>query len=511
MSDFALQFIPQGPLVPNQDGTYGTPPPDMYFDEKAQQWRSKENIKNQLRQRAEGGKGRSGFDAFASGAAQGITLGGADEAYAALTGGNPEAVRAVMEYDREAHPGASIAGELGGAMAIPLGGPVRGATTTARIGNAARSGGRMGAIYGFNTGEGGAKDRIHSMAGGAAFGAGAGGVVGTGGEVVRKLLEKNMQNAAIRNAAKGAPTTAEMQAKGRALYKAVDDAGVQIKPESFERMRTGLYDKLIDEGLDALPKPGSLTPGSARVMDIAENMSARMAEEPTAALPFRSLDQLRRHAGTAAMDTRPKARTDANLGREAIAYIDDFVNSLGPNDVVAGDVKALKTVLPKARDAWAKMSKSRMIDEAMGVGDDAYMSGPASGIRNRFASILRNPKLSKGFTEMERKAMANVVNGSIPESILNYLGSGLGMTGQVFGGIGLGAMGGPAGAIAGAGLGSAAAGLSRAASSALTRRKAEIARALVAGGKGGKLPQLDMNRAKILEALMTRGAVAGQN
>lgn len=497
--------------LPNEDGTYGSPPPDMYFDEKYQQWRSKENIKNQLRQREDNGKGRTGLDAFSSGAAQGVTLGGADEAYAALTGGSPEAVRAVMEYDRETHPGASIAGEIGGAVSIPLGGPVKGATTAARIGNAARAGGRMGAIYGFNTGEGGAKNRIRSMASGAAFGAGAGGTLGAGGEAVRKLLEKNMQRSAINKAAQGAPTSQQLRAEGQRLYDEVDRAGVQIKPQAFDAAREKMRTTLRGEGLDELPGPGSLTPKSARVMQIADEMSGAMAQEPTAALPFSSLDQLRRHAGTAASNAAPDAKTDRALGAETIGLLDDFVKNLGPDDVAAGDVAALNTALPKARDVWARMSRSQLVDDAIDAGNENYLSGGASGVRNQFARILRSPKLSRGFSDAERKAMQNVVNGSLPEVILNYLGSGLGMMGQIGAGAGLGAVGGPFGAVAGTVLGSVAAAGSRKASQALTNRKAEIARALIAKGQAPKLPQIDMNRAKILEAIMTRGAVAGQN
>jgi len=433
-------------------------------------------------------------------------------AAAAIPGGRDYNERLAFERQQEAlleqtNPGAALAADIGGAVvgaALPIGaiGTLgRGAGLMSRIGASAATGAGMGATAGFMEGEG-ASDRTSQAGVGAALGAGVGAVAPAIGAGVQKFADSRAANRAIREAARGAPTTEQQKAIARALYGQVDDAGVQIKPEVFSRMRQGLEADLVENGLDNLPGAGSLTPKASRVMEIGRQMEGRMAQEPTAALPFSSLDQLRQHAGTAASDLSFMGRPtqDARLGTKVIEGLDDFVGKLGPDDIAAGDVAALKTALPKAREAWSKSIKSGMIDDAIEQ-EGNYLSGGASAIRNRIASILRNPKLSRKFNEAEIAAMRRVVQGPMHQQILNYMGSGLGMMGQ----IGLGAVGGPVGAAIGIG---AAAG-SRKLSEHTTRKAAELARALVANGQLSKFPVASDANRRIAEQLLRRSSTVG--
>jgi hypothetical protein len=163
-------------------------------------------------------------------------------------------------------------------------------------------------------------------------------------------------------------------------------------------------------------------------------------------------------------------------------------------------VTALQEALPNARDVWARMSKSQKIDDAIEAGGD-YLSGASSGIRNQFKNILRNPKLSRGFSDAEKVAMRKVVNGSIPEQLLQLVGGGLGQLAQTGAGL---AMGGPVGALAGA----ATAGITRKAAEALTTRKAEVVRALMANGGLAQLPVASSRPSAVTEALLRRGTAA---
>lgn len=111
-------------------------------------------------------------------------------------------------------------------------------------------------------------------------------------------------------------------------------------------------------------------------------------------IPFSAVDQLRRKAGVAAGDVMNK--TDQQLGMKAIIGLDDMVNNLDAEKVASGDPAALAENIKTAREVWAKMTRSQLIDDAIGAGE-TYVSGSGSGIRNKFASILRNPKLSRSF------------------------------------------------------------------------------------------------------------------
>lgn len=410
---------------------------------------------------------------------------------------------AVLERD---NPGLALGAEIGGALAgavTPLGaiGTLgRGASMPARIAASTVAGAGMGGTYGFTEGEG-ADSRAAQGIDGAKLGAAVGFAAPIVGAGVQRLADSRAANAAIRDAAKGAPTSAQLRAQGNAAYQAIDDANVQIRPQALQTTRQKIIESLrANTGFDELPGPGSLTPNSARTMQIMGEAGERMAQEPTAALPFRSLDQMRRQAGAAAGNVTNK--TDARAGMEIIQGLDDMVRNLGPDDVVSGDVQTLQELLPKARDIWSRMTRSQLIDNAIEAGENNYLSGGSSGIRNQFARILRNEKLSRSFSEAEKAAMRRVVNGSMPEQILNLLGGGLGQLGQIGAGLGLG---GWQGALAGAATSAGA----RKASETVTGRNAEIVRALIANGGLKSLPTAPDSVRRITETLTRRIGAAG--
>lgn len=444
------------------------------------------------------------------GGTQGMTFGFGDEIVAgglsllpgmtydkALTGARGE-----LDAARETRPGTTTTAEIAGALALPLGA----VKSTGKLGldvmRGAGTGGALAGLYGFGAGEGGFAERTKDAAVSGAMGAALGGIIPVAGAGIQKFMQGRANNTAIAEMAQGAPDTDALRAAGNAAYKAVDDAGVQIKPEALDASRQRILGALrANTGFDELPGPGSLTPNSARTMEIMGQAGARMADDPTAALPFRSLDQMRRQAGAAAGNVANK--TDAKAGMTIIEGLDDMVAKLGPDDVVAGDVDALQAAIPKARETWARMTKSQLLDDAIEAGRGNYMGGAGSGIRNQFASILRNKKLSRGFTDLEKAAMQRVVRGTVPEQIVNLLGGGMGQ---------LATMG--TGAVMGGGLpgfigGTAIAAAARKGSEAIVSKNAEIARALVANGGQGSLPQISSVPREIIEALMRRGTAAG--
>ena len=401
------------------------------------------------------------------------------------------------------HPIASIGAEIGGGVLgalVPAGAAAKGMGAGARIGRSIGAGMLGGATYGFAEGEG-LDDRRDNAKTGALWGGTAGAAAPFIGRGIEKGINKALGNRAISQAARNAPTTEQLRAMGRAAYQEIDDAGVQVKPEAFDASRAKIMAALKGgSGFDDLPGPGSLTPNSARVAQIMGQASDEMAQEPTAALPFKAVDQMRRQAGAAAGNVTNK--TDQKAGMMIIEGLDEMIQNLGENDVVAGDATALKKAIPKAREIWSRMSKSQLIDDAIDAGENNYLSGGASGIRNQFARILRNPKLSRGFSDTEIAAMRRVVQGSTPEKILNLLGGGLGQLAQI--GAGFGA-GGPVGALAGAGMGIAA----RKGSEAVASRNAELARAIIAGGKAPKnLPQITQSSRDLIDRLVRRTGVA---
>lgn len=409
----------------------------------------------------------------------------------------------VLERD---NPGLALGAEVAGGLVAPVGAVgalpkiAKGLTGFRRgvalSGASAAGTGTLAGVYGFAEGEGGASERVRDTQAAAAQGAMIGAAIPVAGAGIQRIADSLASARQVRSLVRNAPSTKDLRTQGSAAYQAIDDAGVQIKPEAFSRTTDKIASRLQDRtGFDPLPGSGGLTPKSARVMQVSDEMSAQMKQEPTAALPFKAVDQLRRRAGAPAASPD---KTEAAAGMEIIAGLDDMVKGLGPDDVTAGDLETLQTLLPKARDTWARMSRSQLLDDAIENAGD-YRTGQASGLRAQFQRIVRNPKLSRGFSDAELKMMRRVVNGSLPEQLLNYLGSGLGMLGQ----IGLGAS---MGGIPGAALGVAGAAGSRKAAEALTGRNAEIARAIVASGGLRSSAKANPQIEEITNRLLRQGA-----
>jgi len=431
-------------------------------------------------------------------AGESMTLGVVgDEASAAATGMLPgRSYGGELDRYRANEAGMSTLGglsaDIAGALVPGIGTAgliARAPTALGRIGVGAATGGAMGAVQGFAEGEGGSAERLRGSLSGAGIGSALGGAIPAIGAGIGSVAKGNATRRMIRQAGRNAPTSEALRAEGNALYQQIDDAGVQIRPEAFSRARESILNSLrANTGFDELPGPGSLTPNTSRVVQIMDAAGDKMAQDPTAALPFRSLDQMRRQAGAAAGNITNKS--DQRAGVEVIKQLDDFVQTLSPDDVIEGsDVATLQSAIGKARDVWSRMSRSQTVDDAIGRSEN-YLSGPASGIRNQFKNILQNKKLSAQFTDAERAALRQVTNGGALNQIINLAGGGLAQIGAIGGGL---AVGGPAGGIAGAVL---AAG-QRKLAEATTMRAAEAARSAIASGA--------LRNPAILQALETAG------
>lgn len=169
-----------------------------------------------------------------------------DETAGRLYGEATARERAASKKAETDQPGATLAGELTGAFALPLGAAIRAPTLGARMVQGAGVGAAYGGASGFGEGEG-----LGDSAGRAAFGTGAGGLLGGLGVPIVEGAIKGVGALASYpiNAVRGAinPTGAAERAIGRAYGEAT-----QADPRGLNRLR-----------------PAELTPGGpATVMDV---------------------------------------------------------------------------------------------------------------------------------------------------------------------------------------------------------------------------------------------------
>ncbi|RAI31494.1 hypothetical protein [Rhodoplanes serenus] len=123
-----------------------------------------------------------------------IPVGAARLAYEALAGRGAataayeegrDRIRGVQKAAEKQYPGTTLAGEIAGAVALPVGGALGAATLPARIGRSAVVGAGYGAAAGAGEGED-ATDRVARSLTGAVLGAATGGVIPVAAEGVRQ-------------------------------------------------------------------------------------------------------------------------------------------------------------------------------------------------------------------------------------------------------------------------------------------------------------------------------------
>jgi len=157
------------------------------------------------RRLAESVNNKTPISDFLRAMAEGATFGTADE-LVGMFGGDAEASRARMDQIRADNPGAALAGEIAGAVAVPGAGAARAFRALRGAGGVARTAGAgaaVGAAEGAAMGAGTAEPggRFSGALGGGAAGGFTGGLLSGGGGVASKLLSPLRPNQSVANQA----------------------------------------------------------------------------------------------------------------------------------------------------------------------------------------------------------------------------------------------------------------------------------------------------------------------
>lgn len=367
--------------------------------------------------------------AFGTGALQGMTLGFGDELMAGLLSPIEAGVRAyrgedsgkglldrlgsgydaaldrergVLKTAERDHPVATTVGNLGGGLALGStlsnGGVtlLKGAPTVAK---AAGEGALYGAAQGLGEGEG-FKNRIEKAAVGGTFGGLVGGTFGKIADIL-----------ATRGVTKLVPSTDDLKDAAQIAYKNADQAGLILKPQGIQTLSNDIKTDLANDGF--LPR---LHPRIAATLDEIDNVAGQN-------VTLKGVDVLRRVANNAKMSTDP---SEARLGGKIVNRLDDYLDSLGPADILTGDAKGVDA-LKEARKLWSQTKKSELVEDAAWKGDLRAASTGSGGntdnaIRQNIRAILTSPKKSAGFTDAEKAAMETVVRGTKSQNLARLIG-----------------------------------------------------------------------------------------
>lgn len=333
------------------------------------------------------------------GLVQGAMLGSADEAaglVGQLEGGEEmatfrrEQARATEEAQRRDFPGTSLASEITGAVLSPATkaiGPVR------TVKGAAATAGVVGAVEGFNRGEGGATERLKDAAigggTGALFGAGLSGVTKLGSKAFQKMFAKSVKR----------PTLGNLKATKSAAYRAVDEAGEKFSPDDMAGLHQRVVDRLKASDFDDIADPQ--TAATLRILE------RRKGEE----VSLGRLDKLRQ-----AMWKRYN-RSDEPLILEAIDEIDDLISSRADASEKMAAARLANSRFKKAEMLEDAFKKARMQTDGTGSGGNIL-----NKYRQAVTSIVTNPRKAKWFSKDEIALMEHFVSGSADENVLRRIG-----------------------------------------------------------------------------------------
>lgn len=237
----------------------------------------------------------------------------------------------------------------------------------------------------------------------------------------------------------GPLTIDEVRKQADMDYKASEDAGIVLKPETVKEMVDKLTDELAQNGYHPRLQPTTA---------VALEELANVAGKP---ITLKGVDTIRQVVNGAAQVTNAK---DMRMAGKVIKRIDEMVRNLDETKVMMGDAEKGVPALLRARDAWARVKKAEIIGEAMARAQrQANKSGSGgnidNAIRQQIGRILNTPRLRRGFSKSELAQMDVVVNGRgslhntlrrlgklSPEGnglmlMLGSLGGGAAMTGAI--------------------------------------------------------------------------------
>jgi len=280
-------------------------------------------------------------------------------------------------------------------------------------------------------------------------------------------------------------------------YDTARQAGVRIGQTRVDDLARRVEQAADNFGIDPV-----LQPRATRALNRVQELIGRNVD-------LVELDTVRKVAQTAMRSQDPSDRAASAV---IVSEIDNFVNRLRPNDVVAGNGREGIDAFNRARQLWGRQAKANVVDElierASTRAGQFSGSGYENALRTEFRQLAMNRNRMRGFTEREQDAIRLVAEGGPLENAARYLGK-LAPTGVVSGGISGSAgyaAGGPLGVAAMYGTGLAG----RQAATSMTLGNAQRASELMRAGPAGiQRRQLTPEEMMYLRAASNYGIMQG--
>lgn len=208
-------------------------------------------------------------------------------------------------------------------------------------------------------------------------------------------------------------TMDEVKQRASASYKAMDDAGVVIKPNSLTRMFANVQQSLDD---------ARMIPGTDQAKAVQATLDQAKTLITTQGTSFTALDKMRQMLNDLRMSKDADIR---RLGATAIGQVDDYIMTLKPTDILSGQGgldKAVKSVV-EARKDWRNLSRATVLEDALNTAEARAIDPKASEselIRRGFINIAADKKKMNMFTEKEQNVIKSVAKGGSLDPLLTF-------------------------------------------------------------------------------------------
>jgi hypothetical protein len=208
---------------------------------------------------------------------------------------------------------------------------------------------------------------------------------------------------------KTAPSIDDLATQSATLFKQAKESGVELNPQYFSNMMKSVGKDLRSEGYDPRLMP---------------KVAVALEEMQNAAIPkdFAELSTLRKFIQNAQKSVDSDERRIATILK---SDFDDYVANIPESSVIGGNKQGL-TDWKKARDTYAKMSKSEIFTDMLEIADLEKTQFSASGAENSLSKQLRqlakNDKKMRLFTKEEQAAIKQAAKGTKTQEILRLYG-----------------------------------------------------------------------------------------
>lgn len=223
---------------------------------------------------------------------------------------------------------------------------------------------------------------------------------------------------ASRGGGRAALTRQQVRARSKQAYQEATDAGVVIRRNS---LRNAVQE--IAEDIRQMDYDADIHKTAAAVMKRLEAEAEVFGARPNA-LTLDEMEILRRVARNA---ERSLDESEAAIGARVVDELDDFVNTLQGQDLLAGDAAVATAARRRARDLWRRQSAAETVETAIykarnAVGANYSQAGILTAIQRQFRAIADNPRRMAQFTAAERDQILIIVRGTKPRNILAGIG-----------------------------------------------------------------------------------------